>query len=150
MIAPEEIQSLRDLCAEIARDCRKYPGSFHQLANRTIPGLLDDLEQTQIKHEVACDTIEGLKHDRDMWQREYYKKADELTRLRAAKEGLFDAIKHGDKRHKRWLKLAIIAHFNGKTVLRDQGWPCRNCHGLNELGCVECTGVEADRLERGK
>lgn len=40
----------------------------------------------------------------------------ELEELEAKVESLFDAIKHGDKEHKAWLKEAIKCHFMGKPI----------------------------------
>lgn len=43
--------------------------------------------------------------------------AETLTRVTT----LFDAIVHGDPKHREWLRAAIIDHFEGKPIKQEAG-----------------------------
>lgn len=42
--------------------------------------------------------------------------ARQLAYLKFKIDTLFDAIRHGDQKHREWLKEAIQCHFNGKEL----------------------------------
>lgn len=42
----------------------------------------------------------------------------EANELRDRRDTLFDAIAHGDEKHRAWLKQAIDDHFAGRPVKR--------------------------------
>jgi hypothetical protein len=81
--------------------------------------LLAEVSRLRAEERKDQDRINLLRSERDMYQcmhinvmnqrTEYAKEVDELRRRIAT---LFDAIKHGDDKHKGWLQEAIRAHFD--------------------------------------
>jgi ribosomal protein L40E len=77
-------------------------------------------------------------------------------------ETLFNAIAHGDEKHRAWLKQAIDDHFAGRPVLRPDEtsstvetrvgdplaavrWICSDCNTVNGIDRTNCNGCQLSR-----
>ena len=55
-----------------------------------------------------------------------------MTNKNINKEGLYNALKHGDEEHQKWLKEAIDAYYEGKEIPYVQGGSAKDAR-IKEL-----------------
>jgi len=96
--------------------CRDSTSDLANMARNYIPILIAALKKAQFGHDDAItlsEVIASTLNDTIERNKEYQA---ENTRLRAAIDGLFDAIKHGDSDHQVWLKKKIKDYFNDEAL----------------------------------
>lgn len=84
-----------------------------EIRYRRDPELVKENEQLRKQLKIAVDERQMCWTDR---ARIYHNGNAIERKLRAEINTLFDTIKHGDEKHRQWLKEAINSHFAGKQV----------------------------------
>jgi len=88
-------------------------------AREQIKGNVDALNSGIKEFEELYKEIEKLKEEIEFQKTRADKHLVELNQRALKRYTLFDAIKHGDEKHREWLNAAINAHYNGNPIPKE-------------------------------